>query len=86
MDTFATDAGNAGVDLSYPLHTTNFGVAGMTCGHCVRSVKEQLSKLDGVIDVSVALKRGAVQVTSTAELDPAALKDAVEEAGYEFVG
>ena len=36
--------------------TTTFGVTGMTCGHCVRSVKGELGKLDGVTDV-VADKR-----------------------------
>ncbi len=85
METCAMDAGNAGIELSSAPYITSFGVAGMTCGHCVRSVKEELSKLDGVTDVSVALETGAVQVTSTAEMDPVALKGAIEEAGYEFV-
>lgn len=85
MDTSAADAGNAGVDPTSAPYVATFGVAGMTCGHCVRSVKDELSKLDGVTDVSVALRSGAVQVTSDAEIETAALQRAVEEAGYELV-
>ncbi len=66
--------------------TNTFGVAGMTCGHCVRSVKGELGKLDGVTDVAVDLKTGTVNVTSTAELDRDAIEAAVDEAGYQYVG
>lgn len=65
---------------------SSFGVAGMTCGHCVRSVKGELAKLDGVTDVAVDFRSGTVQVTSTAAIDADALRAAVDEAGYEYVG
>lgn len=60
-------------------------VTGMTCGHCVKSVTEELSELDGVADVTVDLKRGEasrVTIRSAAPLDPASVRAAVEEAGY----
>jgi copper chaperone CopZ len=57
-------------------------VTGMTCGHCVASVTEEISSLGGVEDVQVDLESGAVVVTSTAPLDRAAVSAAVEEAGY----
>jgi copper chaperone len=66
--------------------TTTFGVTGMTCGHCVRSVKGELGKLDGVTDVAVDFKSGTVNVTSSNELDRDAIEAAVDEAGYQYVG
>ena len=66
--------------------TTTFGVTGMTCGHCVGSVKGELGKLDGVTDVAVDLKTGTVNVTSSNELDPDIIEAAIDEAGYQYVG
>ncbi len=62
--------------------TTTWTVTGMTCGHCAASVTEEISELAGVEDVAVVVETGAVTVTSTAPLDPAAVRAAVEEAGY----
>ena len=65
--------------------TTTFRVDGMTCGHCVRAVTEELSALPGVSDVAVELVTGGsspVTVTSDAPLDDAAVEAAVAEAGY----
>lgn len=66
--------------------TTTFGVIGMTCGHCVRSVKGELGKIDGVNEVAVDLKTGTVDVTSSNELDRDAIEAAIDEAGYQYVG
>lgn len=63
-------------------------VEGMTCEHCVMSVTEELTGLEGVSDVAVALVPGgasSVTVTSDAPVDPEALRDAIAEAGYEVV-
>jgi copper chaperone CopZ len=68
--------------------TTTYTVAGMTCGHCVSSVTEEISKLPGVTDVSIDLVAGGstpVTVTSAEPLDEAAVREAVDEAGYEVV-
>ena len=65
--------------------TATYTVQGMTCGHCVASVTEEVKGIAGVSDVSVELESGAVTVTSDAPLDTAAVKAAVEEAGYELV-
>jgi len=59
-----------------------YTVVGMTCGHCVASVTEEISELPGVSDVAVVLETGAVTVTSTEPLDEAAVSAAVVEAGY----
>ncbi len=65
---------------------TTFGVTGMTCGHCVRSVKGELAKLDGVTDITVDFKTGTVNVTSTDQLDRNSIEAAIDEAGYQYVG
>ncbi len=62
--------------------TQTWTVTGMTCGHCVASVTEEVSELPGVRDVDVVLETGAVTITSTEPLDDAAVRAAVEEAGY----
>ena len=63
--------------------TTTYTVTGMTCGHCVSSVSSEIGKLGGVSDVQVDLATGAVTVTSDQPLDDAAVRAAVDEAGYE---
>jgi len=65
--------------------TATYTVRGMTCGHCVAAVKEEVSGIAGVSDVDVVLESGAVTVTSESPLDTATVKAAVEEAGYELV-
>ncbi|MGC5049111.1 heavy-metal-associated domain-containing protein [Micrococcus porci] len=65
--------------------TTTLKIAGMTCGHCVASVQEEIGELDGVTAVDVDLTAGGVStatVTSESELDPVQLRAAVEDAGY----
>ncbi|MBO4210694.1 heavy-metal-associated domain-containing protein [Micromonospora echinofusca] len=65
--------------------TSTYHVKGMTCGHCVSAVSSELSALPGVSDVQVELASGQVAVTSAEALDPAAVRAAVDEAGYELV-
>jgi len=73
------------MDFTTTGFTTTFGVTGRTCGHCVRSVEGELGKLDGVTDVAVDIKTGAVNVTSNTELDRDAIEAAIDEAGYQYV-
>ena len=63
-------------------HSAEFTVTGMTCGHCVASVTEEVQELPGVETVDVFLETGTVTVTSAEPLDDAAVQAAVEEAGY----
>jgi copper ion binding protein len=64
--------------------TSTYTVTGMTCGHCVSAVTEEISAIDGVGDVRVDLGSGTVTVTSDAPLSDEALRAAVDEAGYEL--
>lgn len=65
--------------------TTTYSVSGMTCGHCVASVRQEVGRIDGVTGVEVELDSGTVTVESDSPLDPAAVTAAVDEAGYEVV-
>ncbi|PYI37668.1 heavy metal transporter [Arthrobacter psychrolactophilus] len=69
-------------------HTITVNVSGMTCGHCVNSVTEELTELKGVESVTVDLNSGGlseVTITSTLTLDSAEIGEAVAEAGYLLV-
>lgn len=65
--------------------TTTFTVTGMTCAHCVASVREEIGEIPGVRSVDVTLDTGSVSVTSDGELDRADVANAVVEAGYQLV-
>jgi copper chaperone len=61
-----------------------YGVTGMTCGHCVKSVTEEVAALTGVSEVKIDLiKDGQSVMTLTTEngIDFNQVKDAVAEAG-----
>ena len=66
--------------------TTSYTVVGMTCGHCVNAVTEEVSAVPGVTAVDVDLASGGLAVTSDAPVDETAVRAAVEEAGYEVAG
>jgi copper chaperone len=69
--------------------TVTVSVAGMTCGHCVRSVTEELTALPGVTDVRVALTTGATSTVTFTAAEPLSDEDiraAIDEAGYQVVG
>ena len=66
--------------------TTSYTVVGMTCGHCVTAVTEEVSAVPGVTGVDVDLASGGLTVTSDAPVDEAVVRAAVEEAGYEVAG
>ena len=65
--------------------TTTVNVSGMTCGHCVSSISEEIESLAGVEAVVVDLNSGGIStvtITSTGALSPAEIGEAVAEAGY----
>jgi copper chaperone len=61
---------------------TTYTVIGMTCDHCVSSVTEEITEIDGVTGVAVDLPTGSVTVTSAAPIDDERIRAAVTEAGY----
>jgi copper chaperone len=64
--------------------TSTWTVTGMTCGHCVASVTEELLEVPGVETVDVTLETGAVAVASAGPLARADVERAVREAGYQL--
>lgn len=60
-----------------------FTVIGMTCGHCVSSVRDEVGGIPGVTAVDVDLATGRVTIESETQVDAGAINDAVAEAGYE---
>jgi len=62
--------------------TTTYQVTGMTCGHCVQAVTDEITALDGVERVDVELSSGAVTVVSSEAITQDAVAAAVDEAGY----
>ena len=68
--------------------TSTYAVEGMTCAHCVAAVTNEITILPGVQHVAIDLVAGgvsAVRVTSDDALDPMAVSEAVDEAGYSLV-
>jgi copper chaperone len=64
------------------METRLYVVPGMHCGHCEAAVKEEVSEVRGVESVAVDLETKRVEVSGEA-LDDAAIREAIEEAGYE---
>ena len=62
--------------------TTEFTVTGMTCGHCEMSVREEVEEIPGVSVTEVSHQDGRLVVESDQPVDDAAVKAAVQEAGY----
>ncbi|MCQ1581489.1 MULTISPECIES: heavy-metal-associated domain-containing protein [Streptomyces] len=63
------------------MNENHYRVAGMTCGHCVASVAEEVAEVPGVHDVTVDLPEGTVLVRGR-DLDDALIRTAIAEAGY----
>ena len=68
------------------MSTSTYTVTGMTCGHCVGAVTDEVGALPGVTAVQVDLETGALSVTSESPIDEGAVAAAVDEAGYAVAG
>ncbi|GGV11868.1 heavy-metal-associated domain-containing protein [Streptomyces griseoflavus] len=66
--------------------TTVYKVSGMSCGHCEGAVSGEISAIPGVSSVTAVASSGEVTVVSAAPLDEAAVRAAVDEAGFELAG
>ncbi len=64
------------------MERVQYTVPAMHCGHCKTAVTDEVSAVPGVESVVVDLDTKRVEVTGTA-LDDAAIRAAIEEAGYE---
>ncbi len=64
--------------------TSTFTVRGMTCDHCVSSVRSEVEALPGVAEVRLDLATGRLDVTGSQALAKSEIEAAVAEAGYEL--
>lgn len=67
------------------MSTQTVAVQGMTCGHCVKAVTEEVSAIPGVTDVAVDLVNGGtstVTITAAEPVSDEAIAAAIDEAGY----
>jgi copper chaperone len=62
--------------------TVTYSVPAIHCAHCAMSIREEVSEIEGVDDVDVDLDAKVVTVSGR-ELDDAALRAAIAEAGYD---
>jgi copper chaperone len=77
----------ASADATMTIVSTRcIAVTGMTCDHCASAVRAEISKLPGVTGVDVDVDAGAVRVCGDPLPGDVSLREAVEEAGYEFAG
>ncbi|RZU63030.1 heavy-metal-associated domain-containing protein [Zhihengliuella halotolerans] len=68
--------------------TLTVSISGMTCGHCVASVTEEIEAIAGVDSVDIDLNAGGTStatITSVGDLDEAEVSEAVAEAGYTLI-
>ena len=66
------------------MQKTKLKVSGMSCQHCVKTVKDALTALEGVQSAKVNLRKGeAVVRFDELSITPNHLKDAITEAGFE---
>ena len=61
-------------------------VNGMMCEHCEAHVKKALEAIDGIDSAVASHNDNLVTITNSKDVDEAAIKAAVEEAGYEYAG
>ena len=74
----------AASDSSAGGSSPSYQVTGLTCGHCVTHVTEELEALDGVVNVSVTLAKGGVSkvlVYTNNDIPDETLREAISEAG-----
>jgi len=65
------------------MKTIELQIAGMTCDHCVKTVREALAAQRGVRSVEVRLDSGRATVQAERDVYVEHLIETVEEAGYQ---
>jgi copper chaperone len=68
------------------VETRTIIVTGMSCDHCANAIRAEIGRLPGVTEIDVDVAGGKVRITGPQLPGDAALREAVEEAGYELAG
>ncbi len=64
------------------MSTKTIEVKGMSCNHCVQSVTQALSGIDGLTNVKVDLTFGTATYEEAKPVDEAMVKAAIERIGF----
>jgi len=59
-------------------------VSGMSCQHCVKTVKKTLEEIDGITNVAVDLETGEVTFEESSPVDNELMREKIKKAGYEL--
>jgi copper chaperone CopZ len=65
------------------MQTITYSVPGISCAHCRTAITDEVTGVAGVSAVDVDLEGKVVTVTG-AGVDDAAVRDAIDEAGYDI--
>lgn len=66
------------------MNTVTLSVEGMSCNHCVNSIKNSVGTLNGVTKVEVDLEGKKVNVEYDSEkVEIATIKETIEDQGYD---
>ena len=67
------------------MESLNIEIGGMSCGHCVASVTKALDAIEGAAATKVVVGSASVSY-DPAVTSPAAVENAVRDAGFEVMG
>lgn len=86
-ETYDSNESQGGHDATLKENNTmKINVKGMMCEHCEMHVKKALEAIDGITNATASHESGIVTIETSKDVDEAAIKAAVEEAGYEYCG
>ena len=66
--------------------TKTLEIQGMMCGHCEKMVKRCLEKFPQISEAVVSHEAGTAVVSMSGEVPEEEIKQAIEKAGYEYIG
>ena len=64
------------------MNTHKYKISGMTCSHCERAVRDEVSEIPGIHVDEVSQETGMLTVSSDDDIKDMKVLGAVEEAGY----
>jgi len=59
-------------------------IKGMSCQHCVKTVKKTLEEIEGIANVSVSLETGKVTFEEIGPVDGDLIRERIKKAGYDI--
>ena len=69
--------------MSQSTDRLTYTVPDMSCGHCRNAITAEVEKVPGVVAVDVDMDTKLVTVAGDDALDDAAVRAAIDEAGYD---